>query len=233
MLLEEVLRRFRVEARLSLDVAHNLQASASHVEMLAGKQEWLWREYTWPHMRIERVYPALAGQRFYDVGADFDLDRIERIEFKSSNVWFPLRVGIGAREYALHDSALDERADPARAWRPYEGEQVEIWPVPAANGDTATEDTCFKVYGVAKLAPFRDMQDRASLDGYLIALYAAAEHLASVGAKDAKLKLEMAQNYDRRLRAEGEKRGSFRLFADAEPRRRPRFVIERYRPPGA
>jgi hypothetical protein len=84
----------RAETHGSLNPAHNKQARDTHVKLLQRTQEMLWEDYDWPHLKIERQYPLAVGQRHYDFGSDFDLERINRISVKDGGVWRPLTAGI-------------------------------------------------------------------------------------------------------------------------------------------
>jgi hypothetical protein len=65
----------------------------------------------------------------------------------------------------------------------------------------------------------------------MIVLYGAAELLAASGAKDAKLKLDMADRIYTRLRSGLTPRRRFRMFGIGEPEPSNRMFVTRYRPP--
>ena len=231
--LAEVLRAFRAEARLSLSDAQNIQARDTHVGVLQRTQEWLWQDFDWPHLLVERKYPVQAGLRYYDFTADFDVERIRHIQFKSGGIWRDLDKGIGEEQYAAYDSDLDSRTSLVTRWRIAEDDQVEIWPICDLDGDASNQENYLKVIGIRKLKPFVADNDRADLDKSMIALYAAAEQLGGRGSKDGQLKLSLAQNRHKRLRADLSKRQSVQMFGigeDAMPRK---SFITRYRPPGS
>lgn len=218
----------RAEIRASLNPAHNSQAHDAQVKLLQRTQDWLWEDYDWPHLKIERLYPAQAGQRYYDFGTDFDLERINSIVFKVNGRWAPVHPEITDTHYLAHDSDLGARGWPIRAWRVSENDQVEAWPIADQNGVAATLEGYFKVKGVKSLAPFVADTDRADLDDRMIVLYAAAELL---GAKEGQTKLSLAN--DRRATLQGRltKKTRFQMFGvggDTAPRRP---FVGTYRPP--
>ena len=90
--LGDLLTKFRGEARLSLNVAHNAQVRDTHVMLLQRIQEWLWEDFAWPHLCVERDIELAAGQRYYDTPEDLDIDRIEKIRnaFRSCWIGWPM-----------------------------------------------------------------------------------------------------------------------------------------------
>jgi len=227
--LAKLLDKYRVEIKASGNAAHNAGARDQQVALLQTTQEWLWEDFTWPHLRIERVYRLQAGQRLYDVKTDMLIDRIERIETKIDGRWKPLTAGIAAQHYAAHDSSLDQRASPARRWRIYEGEQIEIWPVPDANGDPATQNAYIKVIGIRPLRPLVAAGDRCDIDDQLIYLYAAAKYLGET--TEGKVKLNMANRRLARLKGELTPRREFKMFGIERTRASARLCVGQYRPP--
>lgn len=225
-----LLNDLRAECRGSLNPAHNAQARDSQVMLLQRTQEWLWEDFNWPHMHAERQYAGSAGQRRYDFSADFDMERIEKIEFKTGGVWEPLCAGIDARHYALFDSDLNQRSFPAQRWRVLEDDEIEIWPILDTDGAPDTLEGYIKVHGIKRLRPFVADADRADLDDKVIVLFAAAELL---GEKGGQIKLDLATKRYTKLKGHQTKRTRFQMFGvgGAEPRRR--HVIGHYRPPVA
>ncbi len=226
-----LLNALRAETRVSLTASHNYQARDAQVLLLQRTQEWLWEDFDWPHMRITRQYPLAVGQRHYDFSADFDIERIERIEMKTDGHWYPMLSGIGPEAFAVYDSDLDQRGYPPRRWRLVEDDQIEIWPISDTNGDEDTLEGYLQVTGIKRLSPLVEESDTADLDDRLIVLYAAAEVLGGKGSKDANIKLSLATKRHAKLRGHQVKRRGFRMFGvgRAEMPRRP--VITNYRPP--
>lgn len=231
--LSALLTSYRGEARLSLNAAHNNQVRDTQIAHLARVQEWLYEDFAWPHRRIERQYPAAAGQRLYDFSADFDMERIEKIQFKSDGAWLPVKSGIGPEHYAASDSDLDEREAVIRRYALAENDQVEVWPISSVNGTAATREAYIKVIGIAKLPALVADGDRAVLDDRLIILFAAAETLGASGAKDANIKLNLANKRFASLKSALMKSRTIKMFGvgQSEAPRRP--MITRYRQAGS
>jgi hypothetical protein len=239
--LESILSDFRLDAKLSPSVALNAQDEQRQIRIIQSEQKRLWEETDWPHLRVERFLPQQAGQRFYDLSSavneegvakdDLAIDRIEMVEAKDGGVWYPLREGIGRSEYVAHDSALNERSSPAQAWRIYEGEQLEIWPVPEVDA-AAGQEGYIRVTGIRQLRPFSDMSDRADLDSQLISLYAAGRYLASKKAADTEMVLGEAKKLFDRLTANLKKSEGFQMFGvGTTPRRYRGPMVTRYKAP--
>lgn len=238
--LEAILRDVRLEARLSPNVAHNIQVREHHVALIQREQRRLWDDFAWPHMRVQRFLPLAAGQRYYSLASakaengstpaqQIPIDRIEKIEVKSDGLWLSLTRGIGAEQFASHDSALNERSTPARRWELAEDGTVEIWPVPDESA-SAEQEGYLRVTGIRALRPLVDDSDVADLDDTLIILYAAGALLAAAGAKDAQLKLEAAQRHYERVKADLSRSESFRLFGVGTRAARSKPMIGHYRP---
>jgi hypothetical protein len=205
-----LLNDLRIESRLSLNPAHNNQVRDSQVGLLQRVQETLWEDFDWPHLRVYRDIPLVAGQRYYDTPNDIAIDRIIRIQVRFGAEWCGIAPGIDAGHYATWDSDADVRGWPVERWKIVENEQIEVWPIPelAADGLEGT----LRVHGIKKLSRLIADSDRAELDDRIIVLFAAAEHLASRGEKDAKLKLDQATKRYLRLRGNLTPSRSFKLF---------------------
>lgn len=227
--LVKLLDDLRAELHLSLNPAHNNQVRDKQVKALQSTQEWLWDDFTWPHLRTRKNYQLQAGQFLYDVGADFDIDRIERIEVKDGGVWRELDAGIDPGHYASHDTELDQRSWPVRRWRIGENEQVEVWPIPDTNGTADDLEGYFKVTGIRRLNPLVDDAHRADLDSQLVYLYAAAK--LDPESKHGKFALNLANRRLAKLKAHLTPRRQFKMFGigRCEPPRR--MFVGQYRPP--
>ena len=205
----------RAETRRSLNPAHNSQVRDTQVKTLQHVQEWLWQDFTWPHLRVQRDIPLQAGQRYYDMPEDLDIDRIEKVEVRYNGMWMRLEVGVSASQYFQYDSDLLVRAWPVTNWQIYEDEQVEVWPIPDTDMDAATLEGTLRFTGIKKLSPLVDDSDRADLDSRLIILYAAADILTAQGSKDGQLKLSQANKIYARLRSGLTPKCSFRMFGES------------------
>ncbi len=229
--LVKLLDGLRTELHASLNPAHNNQVRDKQVLFLQNTQEWLWEDFTWPHLRAHRNYRLQAGQFLYDVNADFDIDRIEKIETKFGGRWVELRPGIDASHYAAWDTELDQRASPARRWRIAENEQIEVWPIPSVNGDPALLEGYIKVTGIRRLRPLVADADRCDLDGQLIYLYAAAK--ASPATQEGKFALNLANKRLAKLKANLTPRRQFKMFGIGRTEAPRRPFVGQFRPPGA
>jgi hypothetical protein len=228
--LGKLLDNLRTELHLSLNPAHNNQVRDKQVGFLQSTQEWLWEDFTWPHLRARRNYQLQAGQFLYDVGADFDIDRIEKIEVKYGGVWRKLHPGIDAKHYFRHDTELDQRSWPVRRWRIAESEQIEVWPIPDTNGDPTLLEGFFKVTGIRRLNPLVKDSDRCDLDGQLIYLFAAAK--SEPGSVQGKFALNLANKRLAKLKANLTPRRQFKMFGIGREHGTHRPCVGQFKPPG-
>lgn len=220
----------RTKLRLSLNPAHNVQVRDTHVAMLQQTQEWLWENYSWPHMRAERYLQPQIGQRFYDplgclkidqttgllvAAGDVQIDRIDYIELRfGGRPWLPVNPGITAELFNQFDSDAGERSWPIARWQIAEGDNVEFWPVPDQNGDTTTLDNMIRFVGTRNLASFVEEDDRADLDDQALVYFTAAE----LASKDEAAKhLAKAQQRMRDIRANASPRRRVKLFSKNRP----------------
>lgn len=195
MTLTELLAELRDEARLSGDVAHGSHLNARHKALLRRTQEDLHAAHDWPALRLVRTATVPAGQRFtaYPTHIRFQ-NIIGAFASDTSGRWIELAHGIGVDELNLHDSDADVRRPQPVRWAHYldpgdeviSGNMFELWPIP---------DREVKIRFEAKrqLLPLVDDADVTTLDGPLIAMFAAAEMLAAQKAEDAPFKLQKAQ----------------------------------------
>lgn len=232
----EVLNSFRAEIRASLNPAHNQQVREQHIHLLQRVQTRLWDEFDWPALRVERIIPLQAGQRFYSPPEDVKIDRIRVLEVRQNGYYLPLSMGLEACHYGLYDSERDVRAWPVQRWRIAEApdrsvEQIEVWPIPDRAPDPVTLDGNLRVTGTRNLRRFVDDADRADLDDRLITLYAAAEVLAATGAKDAQFKFDMAKRLDMKLRGAQLTSRPTSMFVGRTDAETPRRPVAIYRAP--
>lgn len=190
--LVSLLDGLRAACRISLNAAHNNQHRDAQIKALQLKQEWFWGDFAWPHLRVDRYIQLQAGQRYFDMPEDMDIDRISHIEVRWGSAWNRLQPGIYPTDYAAFDSDLGQRSDPVLRWRITEGEQLELWPIPATNYDATTLEGWLKITGIRTLNPLIADADRADLDDQLLIQACAADYLAATGAKDSQLKLDEA-----------------------------------------
>lgn len=241
--LGKILTDVRLEARRSSSAALNVQERDRQVQLIQREQQRLWEDYDWPHLRVERFIPLQIGQRFYDlatcqneagdVKGDLIYDRIEMIEVKEDDDWRLLRPEITRHDYLTYDSALDERSNPARAWRVYEDEQLEIWPISDIAAVPATQDSYLRITGIRNLNPLVQESDRADLDDTLLALFVA--YLLETDQAAMQKKLDAANRHYARLKADQKKCPTFQMFGVGTQERKyptgPLPYVSRYTPP--
>jgi hypothetical protein len=228
--LGDCLTGLRTELRLSLNPAHNVQVRDTHVAVLQRVQEWLWDNYSWPHLRVERYLQPQIGQRFYDpagclkidqttgllvVAGDVAIDRIAYFTLRfGGRPWIPVAPGITAELFNQFDSDAGERSWPVKRWQIAENNNVELWPVPDQNGNTTTLDNMLRFVGTRNLASFTEETERADLDDQALIMFAAAK---LAGSKDGASFLAQAQQRMRDIRANANPRRRVRVFGKQQP----------------
>jgi len=215
--LSKLLNDLRAECGLSLNPAHNAGQRDVQVHQLQRMQEWLYEDFAWPHLRVERAIELQVGQRRYSLPPDLNLERIEQIQYRANGVWCRLAAGIDPAQFAVFDSDAGQTSWPVQRWRIWEDDQIELWPVPDRAFDPATLEGALKVVGTRKLKPLVDDNDTADLDDRLLVLYVSAEVLAAAGSKTAALKLQQAQRLYDTFRADLTPRRVIRMFGEARP----------------
>lgn len=184
--LNELVTDLRLEARYDSNPATSISVLPHMQQAIRSTQEFLYDEFDWPFLKVQRDIPLEAGQRYYDFPEDINLERVQRVDVLYGNVWQPVIRGIDLDDYTTHDSDAGERTDPVLKWDVRDtgdSEQMEIWPIPASNGMKV------RVRGIRNLKPLVEDSDRADLDDMMIVLYAAGELLATSDPKTAQVKL--------------------------------------------
>tara|TARA_R110002072_G_scaffold29439_2_gene93071 strand:- start:344 stop:1054 length:711 start_codon:yes stop_codon:yes gene_type:complete len=207
---------------LRSEAGHSLQANLGKatrdvfVNLIDRTQRRLWADYSWPFLSVTRDLAINAGQRYYDLPSDVTFERIERMETKHGDVWGKMHFGITNEHYNQHDSDRGIRSSPIRRYDTYEGNQLEIWPIPAENSDPSTFKGLVRLHGIKNLSALVAEADTADLDDQLILLYAAAELAARQKQGDANNKLAQAQAHYGRLKARMSKTETF-VIGGGEP----------------
>lgn len=227
--LVRLLDMYRAECRMSFNPAHNNQDQDRQIRDLQKTQEYLWEDYDWPMLRVERTLNLAAGQRYYAMPDDMLIDRIAKLEVYFDQTYCPLLPGIDAEHYTAYNSDLDERQWPPQRWRISEDEQIEVWPIPDTDADTTTLEGTVKITGIRNLNPLVKDTDRADLDDWLIVLYAAADYLTAKGDKSAASKQQMANARYAKLRGGQSPRRKFKMFGIGQPERIRRVPIAVYK----
>ena len=186
-----LIAQLRAETGRSQQVSVGVDEVENLKVVLQRTQETLYEEYEWPHLRVQKTITLNAGQRYYDMPAGLNFDRIQQVKLKYNNVYTDIERGITFDEYSVYDSNADtpERSFPTLKWdirHTGSAEQVEVWPIP---NQTAT----IYMFGTKILDDLIQESDVAELDDRLIVLFAAAEILARQKSNDAKIKLSQAE----------------------------------------
>ena len=115
--LVRLLDMYRAECRMSFNPAHNNQDQQRQIRDLQKTQEYLWEDYDWPLLRVERTINLQAGQRYYAMPDDLHIDRISKVEVFHDTAYCALQAGIDAVHYTAYNSDLDERQFAQRGAR--------------------------------------------------------------------------------------------------------------------
>lgn len=197
--LGDLITKLRISARYDPSPAQSQNMLPLFQQTIRDVQERLYDEFDWPHLKVQSDKTLAAGQRYYDVPTNMNLERIIAVDTLFGALWEPVERGISLDNYNGCNSDTGQRRDPVERWDVRDtgtGVQVEIWPMPASDGGTV------RFSGIRQLTALVANGDRADLDDQLIVLYAAAELLAGKGAADeAKLKLQ--QGADRKQLLQG------------------------------
>lgn len=208
----------KAEARQSLTPSLSQNALPYIKQTVARIYESLYASHEWPTLEIRRYENISAGMRYYSYPADMDFERTVKIYPRYNEEWMEkgLLYGIEVEHYNQYDPLQDERSDPPIRWAWHEGDQIEVWPLPATN---LTNGLMF--VGIKKFAPLVDDADLCLIDSNLVILYAAAEILASQKSTDAQAKQAKAQQLFDAMKAKQSKQRVVSLSgADEEPRDR-------------
>lgn len=165
----------RVEVGMDPNPALSLNIVPKLKLTLRREQERLYEDFNWPFLRIRVDVPLAAGQRYYDVPDELDLERIEKIEYYWGTRWQDLTRGIGQEQFTIYNSDEDVRVEPAYRWDVLDtgsGPQIEIWPVPPV------DDRLVRFTGIRKLTDLVSDSDKADLDDRMLVLFAASEFIS-------------------------------------------------------
>jgi hypothetical protein len=213
--LSALVDQLRAEIGASTNVAMGVNTLPSLKQLLRRTQERLWADFEWPFAYIERDEPMQNGERYYTFDADIDFDRIVSAHVKWEDNWRTVNYGIGPEQYNTSDSDDGDKEDPVTNWRHHEGNQFEVWPIPAS------ADCKIRFKAIKKLPALVNDTDVALLDDNLIVLFAAAELLSRSKSDDAQAKFQSAQAHYVKLKGNGIKTDVFTLGggpASNEPR---------------
>lgn len=197
--LQQIVSDLRAEVGDTTSVTQGQNALARYQTMVRRTQEWLYSDFDWPFLLVDRDVSLTAGTRYYNFHADINFNRIREAFVLYSECWRTMEYGISPHDYNVHDSDSDDRLDPPSKWRHYESSQFEVWPIPASN------DVDVRFRGIKNLSALVDDSDTADLDDRLIILYAASELLTVSNPAAAEIKLKLANQLYLRLKGQTQK----------------------------
>lgn len=214
--LGELVTQLRSEAKLDPNPALSVNMNETMKQLLKSTQERLYDEFDWPHLKVTRDKTVDAGQRYYDVPTDMNLERIIVVDFRWGSIWRPLERGVTLDHYNQYDSDADIRVDPAMRWDVKDtgdGAQIEIWPIPATDYDSTSNDGSVRFTGIRQLNQLIANADVCDLDDQLVVKYVAASMLAARKDPEAQVKLAEARARKKTLqgRITKTRRNSFSL----------------------
>lgn len=195
----EVITMFREETGRATSSALGQNEIGAIKGKLRRTYRWLHADFNWPHLMIRRDKTVSAGERYFTLPADLDIERVTpRVEVKdeADGQWYPLEYGIDAANYNFTDSDLDERDDWPARWQIYENDQIEIWPIPA------TEHT-LRFHGFSRPKPLVNENEVLDLDDDLVVLYAVQRQLLRDKSADAQDYAQMARALYLKLKGRG------------------------------
>lgn len=189
--LGQLLQKLRFELKLSASTAMGQNTREQHIHAIVTSQERLAGIFAWPFLRVHRDIELSAGQRYYDFPEDLSLEDALRAEINYNGTYSKVEYGITSAHYNQSNSDNDSRLDPVTNWQLYrpddDGDQLEVWPMPATD-DVQT----LRLHGVKTLNPLVSDSDTADLDDLLIVYTAALDF-----AKDDLLKIISAKQQSR------------------------------------
>lgn len=200
--LGQLVSMFRDEAGLASTAALSQNSLEAIKTTLRRVQDFLYTDFYWPHLVVERDEPLRAQEIYYTFDPDLDPYRIAQAWTRDEpdNDWTPVLFGI---TYGMRNASSVEQGDTAdriRAYDYYEDGQFEVWPAPD------TDLGVLRFSGLRKLRPMIQDADRADLDDRLIVLYAASQWLARSKDPAADMVAKTADNYYRMYRANTSRR---------------------------
>lgn len=179
------------ECRLSTNQSRGIDHRNYVIQLINRYYQDLWSDHDWSFAQIRREdagKDVQAGSRYYDFPAELDVERAYNVYYKLGNAWTLLTYGIDTTQYSAFDSDAGETSDPPIRWEVRDGDQFEIWPMPASDLDGG-----LRFEGYRKKTELVASGDRCDLDDSLVVLFVAAEILAGNKSGDGPVKLAAAQ----------------------------------------
>ena len=220
--LSEMITELRHEANQSADAALGIQSRDKCAHLLRKAQNLLWIEHDWQFLKVNRFEVMADGQRYYDFPSDLDPDQIDRVDYKgaATSNWRPVYRYITTDDLNEVDSQIGEERDGVLKWDLNDdGDQFEVWPMPATNGTNTSSSQSYiiRFHGVRNLSALIEDDDVSTLDGDLIVLQAAVSWLAPVDKGSAEERAGRLQRLMKQLKANSSKRRE-RGFSMTAPR---------------
>lgn len=219
--LSECLEMLRYEAGHSPSRALGKNVEPALRNLLRRTQMFLWADYPWDFLEVERLVPTQAGDRYYAFPADLDGTRIRTVSVRYSGLWAPVHYGISDIDYNSMDPDHNYRNVPVLKWgwrknveqdsEPVSGMMFEVWPLPAATAAPPDLEHQIKFTGLRTLKRFTADADVCDLDDQLIVLFAAAKLLGRQKLADGQEAQAAAATYYARMRGETHKSPMFVL----------------------
>ena len=194
MTLGAMLEELRAEVGASLSPGHNLNQTETQYYLLRRTERELYAAYDWPHLITEERFTVTAGTRYIGPFETVDYEQINEVYGSYGSEFQPLMYGVTPDDYLEYDPETGDRGFPVCKYRPVpETEEIELWPIPS-------QDITVIVRGQMKLSDMKNPDDKSTLDGTLIVLFAAADLLSSWDRNAAAAKAAKAANFLRSLR---------------------------------
>ena len=212
--LSSLVDKLRIAARYDPNPSLSLNLVPLMKQLISDTQERLYEEFDWPFLKVRRDKVLAAGQRYYDIPTDLNLERIISVDVLYGGKWLPVERGVTLDHYNVSNSDDDARNDPARRWDVVStgaSEQIEAWPVPATDGGL------LRFSGIRKLSPLVEDTDRADIDDQLIVLFAAGELLGGAKNPAAQIKLDQGAHRLSLLQGRVTKRRTNGFILGGEP----------------
>jgi len=147
----------------------------AHAQALRSAQERLYQAWDWPFKKIYRDEAMYAGERYYKLHEDMDIENIREVKCLNASQWQCVTRGICSDDYDTINSDADVRQDPVWKWDHHNDPDTndamfEVWPIPLTTGYSK-----LRFYGIKKLSPLLMDKDLADLDDLALVLTAAAD----------------------------------------------------------
>ncbi len=209
--LEQIVANIRHGSNRSADRNFGIDQYAAIAYLAQNIQTFLYWDFDWGFLNAHREIAVKTDQRFYDVPSDMEFERIKRVRCNANGSWYDLERGIDpVLDYNDYDPDDDEKSVEPLKWdivntvdedgNPSLEEQIEIWPIPAA-------DSTVKFAGMLKLGDFVSDNDVCTLDNTLIELFGQAELLEGDKNPMAKTRFGKGNRMYNKMKAGSARRG--------------------------